>query len=281
MAGSIQSNFKIVISGVNLSSDFIMNDTPHDNQVSNVVCKVGEGGTVVITGAISSEDKNENFLIAEDLKDYFLRLFSLFGVSCRIKDFKIDTTTDFLTGQIEIYPPRPAVDGSTINTQAGKVASHYRDSQKMALYHNLIESNNSIDMLHRFRSLFSVFDSLSPKNSQGHIDYHALKTDYAAEIAVRYQGIFISRFIEIVDELSNANLEDVRANKNYSSLLKNSKERLGNTSLIDEEVAFNLLKCIQVIRNKVNHGDFSGLNRKIVSGAYELLLPTVQKMLCA
>ncbi|RIX60049.1 hypothetical protein D3P08_00185 [Paenibacillus nanensis] len=281
MVGNIQSHFKIVISGINLSSDFIMNDTPHGNHVCDVNCKVGERGTVVITGIINGEDKNENFLIAEDLKEYFIKLFSLFGVSCRIKEFEIDTTTDFLTGHIEVSPPKPVVDGSKINAQTGKVASQYLDPQKSALYHNLVESNNSIDMLHRFRSLFSVFDSLSPKNAQGHIDYHALKTGYATEIAVRYQGAFIGRYIDIVDEFCNANLEDVRANKNYSSLLKNSKQRLGNSSLIDEEVAFNLLKCIQIIRNKVNHGDFSGLNRKIVSGAYELLLPMVQKMLCA
>jgi len=201
-------------------------------------------------------------------------------VSCRIKKFEIDTATDYLTAQIEISPPKATVDGSKINAQTANVASQYFDPHKSALYHNLVESNNSIDMLHRFRSLFSAFDSLSPKNIQGHIDYHALKAGYAAEIAVRYQGIFISRYIDIVNEFCNANLEDVRANKNYSTLLKNSKQRLGNTSLIDEEVAFYLLKCIQVIRNKVNHGDFSGLNRKIISGSYELLLPIVQKMFC-
>lgn len=280
MVGNLQTHFKIVISGINLSSDFTMKDAPHGNRVSDVTCKVGEGRTVVITGTISGEDKNENYLIAEDLKEYYLRLISLFGVSCRIKEFEIDTPTDFLTGQIEVSPPKPIVDGSKINAQAAKLASHYFDPQKSAMYHNLIESNNSIDMLHRFRSLFSVFDNLSPKNTSDHIDYNALKTDYAAEIEDRYQGASSIRYLDFVNEFCNANLEDVRANKNYSTLLKDSKQRLGNTRLINEEVAFNILKCIQVIRNKVNHGDFSGLNRKIVSGAYELLLPMVQKMLC-
>lgn len=277
----IQTHFKVVISGVKLSSDFNLTDTIHSNYVSDVICKVGDGGTIEVTGTINGEDKNENYLIAEDLKEYFLRLFSLFGVSCRVTKFEVDTTTDYLTGQIEISPPKPTVDGGAINAQAAKVVSQYSDPQKSALYHNLIESNNSIDMLHRFRSLFSIFDSLSPKNASDHINYHALKTDFATEITNRYQVMNLSRYIDIVSGFCDANLEDARANKNYSSLLKDSKQRLGNTGLINEEIAFNLLKCIQIMRNKVNHGDFSGLNRKIISGGYELLLPMVQKMLCA
>lgn len=281
MERNIQTHFKTVISGIKISTDFNLTDTPHSNYISDVICKVGDEGTVNVTGIISGEDKNENYLIAEDLKEYFLRLFSLFGVSCRIKKFEIDTTTDFLKGQIEVSPPKPTVDGNMINAQAAKVVSQYFDPQRTALYHNLIESNNSIDMLHRFRSLFSIFDSLSPKNASDHIDYQALKRDFSIEITNRYQGIYLSRYIDIANEFCNANLEDTRANKNYSSLLKDSKDRLGNTIFINEEVAFNLLKCIQIMRNKVNHGDFSGLNRKIISGGYELLLPMVQKMLCA
>ncbi len=276
---NIKSHFKIIISGINLASDFTMKDTPYNSRVSSVTCSAGERNTAIITGTINGNDKNENYLIAEDLKVYYLSLISIFGVSCRIEDYKIDTTTDLLEAKIEVNPPKPVVEASKINEQTAKLVSHYFDPQMSAVYHNLIESNKSIDMLHRFRSLFSVFDSLSPKNNSGHIDYNVLKSEYATEIQERYQGKWFDRYHEFLIEFSNANLKDERANKNYSSLLKESNQQLANNILIDEAVAFNILKCIQIIRNKVNHGDFSELNPKIISGSYELLLPIVQKLL--
>lgn len=279
MQKKIQTEFKIIISGVKLESDFEINAYPYANNVSEVTCQVGENNSVIVMGKISTEDKNENYLIAEDLKGYFLVLFSLFGVGCRIKEFTIDTDTDFLNAQLEISPPKLLVNGDIINSQVAKVTSQYFTPQNAALYHNLIESNNSIDMLHRFRSLFSIFDSLSPKNVQGHIDYHMLKAEYAFEISTRYKGAFIQRYIDFLDVLCAANLQDIKANKNYSSLLKASKQTLNNDNIINEDVAFYLLKCIQIIRNKVNHGDFSNLDRKVISCSYELLLPIVQKML--
>lgn len=275
----IQTNFKIIISGIKLESNFQLADTIHNRYVSNVNCTAGEDNSVVITGTICSEDKNKNFLIAEDLKEFFLRLFSLFGVNCRVKKCELDTATDFLIGQIEISPPTPLVNATKINNQVGNVISQFYDPQRSAQFFNLIESNNSIDILHRFRSLFSVFDSLSPKTRRGSINYHALKEDYVGVITDRYNGIYVTRFKEIINEFCNANLIDSRTKINYSLLLKSLIQSTDNSSLLNKDVAYNLLRCIQVIRNKVNHGDFTGLNRKIISGAYELLLPLVQKLL--
>lgn len=275
----IHTKFEMILSGAKISEDFSVSHVIHANYVSDVKCVPADGSVVHITGIISSEDKNTNYLIAEEVKEYFHRLFSLFGVSCRVEKFKIDTTTDFLEAQIEVRPPVPLIDGNAINNQASKLINQYSDSQKTGIFHNFIESNNSIDILHRFRSLFSVFDSLSPKTSQGYIDYDALKSIYVNEIIDRYQGAYIPRYLEILNEMCNANLIDNRANKDYSALLKFEKQGLSKTVIINDSVAYNLMKCIQIIRNKVNHGDFTGLSRKIVAGGYELLLPLTQKLL--
>jgi hypothetical protein len=106
-----QTRFKLIISGIKLISDFRPLDTIHSRYVRDVLCSIGDQNTVVITGTICSEDQDKNFLIAEDLTVFFLRLFSLFGINCRVEHFELDKGADVLWG----YPPVPTVDGQKIN----------------------------------------------------------------------------------------------------------------------------------------------------------------------
>ena len=86
-----QTRFKLIISGIKLISDFRPLDTIHSRYIRDVLCSIGDRNTIVITGTICSEDQNKNFLIAEDLTVFFLRLFSLFGANCRIEHFEFVT----------------------------------------------------------------------------------------------------------------------------------------------------------------------------------------------
>lgn len=133
----VQTKFKLIILGINLVSDFRPIDTVHRRYVRDVKCSVGERNTVVITGTICSEDQNKNFLIAEDLTVFFLRLFSLFGVNCRVEHFELDKGGDVLWG----YPPVPTIDGNMMNDQIGKIKSLFFEPQSSAEFQAIQASN--------------------------------------------------------------------------------------------------------------------------------------------
>ncbi|MDQ4679135.1 hypothetical protein, partial [Stenotrophomonas maltophilia group sp. RNC7] len=76
----------------------------------------------------------------------------------------------------------------------------------------------------------------------------------------------------IIDELHKDKI-------NYSRELKRAFSERDKNSIINEDIAFNLLKCIQGVRNRINHGNFKEITPKAVLGSYELLLPLTQELM--
>ncbi|MFR9710538.1 hypothetical protein ACL02P_14215 [Paenibacillus sp. MB22_1] len=265
----VQTKFKLIISGINLVSDFRPIDTVHSRYVRNVKCSVGErDNTVVITGTICSEDQNKNFLIAEDLTVFFLRLFSLFGVNCRIEHFELDKGGDVLWG----YPPVPTIDGKMMNNQIGKVKSSLFEPQSFAEF-QVIQASTRVDVPHHFRTLAALFfEELCP-----HWDDHVLG-EYVEALLERYENQHEKRLLELIRVLCEADIID-STYLNQSSRLRSAMQNVSGPRLIDDNVAHGILACIEVIYRQMRQGDYDTLTRKLVSSAHELLFPLVQKLL--
>jgi hypothetical protein len=264
-----QTRFKLIISGIKLISDFRPLDTIHSRYIRDVLCSIGDRNTVVITGTICSEDQNKNFLIAEDLTVFFLRLFSLFGANCRIEHFELDKGGDVLRG----YPPVPLVDGKMLNDQIGNVMSAFFEPQSSAEF-QVIQASTGIDVPHHFRTLAALFfEELCPD-----WDDHVLG-EFVEALLERYEGQYRKRLLELIHALCDADITDLRTNLNQSSRLRSAMQNASGSMLIDENVAQCILACIKAIYSQMRQGDYDRLNRKLISSAHELILPLVQKLL--
>ncbi|WP_019123929.1 hypothetical protein [Brevibacillus massiliensis] len=264
----VQTKFKLIISGINLVSDFRPIDTVHNRYVRDVRCSVGERNTVVITGTICSEDQNKNFLIAEDLTVFFLRLFSLFGVNCRIEHFELDKSGDVLWG----YPPVPTIDGKMINDQIAKVKSSFFEPQSSAEF-QVIQASTRVDVPHHFRTLAALFfEELCPRWND-----HVLE-EYVEALLERYENQHEKRLLELIHVLCEADIID-STYLNQSSRLRSVMQNASGSRLIDEKVAQCILACIEAIYRQMRQGVYDRLTRKLISSAHELLLPLVQKLL--
>jgi len=264
-----QTRFKLIISGIKLISDFRPLDTIHSRYVRDVLCSIGDRNTVVITGTICSEDQDKNFLIAEDLTVFFLRLFSLFGINCRVEHFELDKGGDVLRG----YPPVPLVDGKMLNDQIGNVISAFSQPQLSAGF-QAIQASTRVDVPHHFRALAALFfEELCPD-----WDDHVLG-EFVEALLERYEGQYRKRLLELIHALCDADITDPRTNLNQSSRLRSAMQNASGSRFIDENVAQCMLACIKVIYSQMRQGNYDGLTRKLVSSAHELLLPLVQKLL--
>jgi hypothetical protein len=264
-----QTRFKLIISGIKLISDFRPLDTIHSRYVRDVLCSIGDRNTVVITGTICSEDQDKNFLIAEDLSVFFLRLFSLFGVNCRMEHFELDKGGDVLWG----YPPVLLVDGKMLNDQIGNVMSAFFEPQSSAGF-QAIQASTRVDVPHHFRSLAAFFfEELCPD-----WDDHVLG-EFVEALLERYEGQYRKRLLELIHALCDADITDPRTNLNQSSRLRSAMQNASGSRFIDENVAQCMLACIKLIYSQIRQGNYDGLTRKLVSSAHELLLPLVQKLL--
>jgi|GEM_PF-3151042 len=264
-----QTRFKLIISGIKLISDFRPLDTIHSRYVRDVQCSIGDRNTVVITGTICSEDQNKNFLIAEDLTIFFLRLFSLFGVNCRIEHFELDKGGDVLRG----YPPVPLVDGKMLNDQIGNVISAFSQPQLSAGF-QAIQASTRVDVPHHFRALAALFfEELCPD-----WDDHVLG-EFVEALLERYEGQYEKRLLELIDVLCDTDITDPRTNLNPSSRLRSAMQNASGSRFIDDNVAQCILACIEAIYSQMRQGNYDRLTRRLVSSAHELLLPLVQKLL--
>jgi len=266
----VQTKLKLIISGIKLMSDFRPMDTVHSRYVHDVHCSIGErDNTVVVRGTICSEDQNKNFLIAEDLTVFFLRLFSLFGVNCRVEHFELDKSGDVLWG----YPPVPTIDGKMINDQIAKVKSSFFEPQSSAEF-QVIQASTRVDVPHHFRTLAALFfEELCPRWND-----HVLRK-YVEALLERYEGQYEKRLLELIQVLCDADLTDFRTQLNQSSSLQSAMLNVSGPRLIDDNVAHGILACIEVIYLQMRQGNYDRLTRKLVSSAHELLFPLVQKLL--
>jgi len=269
VCGMKQTKFKLIISGIQLISDFRPLDTIHSRYVRDVLCSIGDQNTVVITGTICSEDQDKNFLIAEDLSVFFLRLFSLFGVNCRMEHFELDKGGDVLWG----YPPVPTIDGKMMNDQICKVKSSFFEPQSSAGF-QAIQASTRVDVPHHFRTLAAFFfEELCPD-----WDDHVLG-EFVEALLERYEGQYEKRLLELIETLYDADITDPRTNLNQSSRLRSAMQNASGSRFIDENVAQCILACIKAIYSQMRQGNYDRLTRKLVSSAHELLLPLVQKLL--
>lgn len=280
----ITSYVEVFIDGIHLTQGFKIKEYVHQDYINNIECTKCDKGRIKIIAEIESENKNKNYLIYLDLKEYLLRLFTLFGVNVRIDELKttIDTDNDYLKMEHIISPPIIPTNPKDVLSYSQEVKYTLHNREKNGEFYNLIESSQDVDMIHRFRSLFATFDKVAPKQaSKDSIDYKKLKFKYPDIINLLYNNFYFTRYQEIIKELIKSNLIDQRhINKiNYSQGLDQAFSAMESGMIIDESVAFNLLKCIQLIRNKINHGSFEGLTPKAVSGSYELLLPLTQQLM--
>ena len=179
----------------------------------------------------------------------------------------------------KIKPPVIKVKGETILKQARDVKDSLYTNKRNDEFYNLIESNRDIDMIHRFRSLFSTFDKKAPKNNNRSIKYKPLIKKFMEIIERRYSDSNFVRYQETIDELIKSDIKDIKADKDYSKRLDKSFSLMERGVIIDDDVAFNILKCIQNLRNKINHGTFGKITPKAIMGSYEFLLPLTQELM--
>lgn len=275
----VVSNYKITISGINLKNDFQISKSICEEYVSDIICTKLENNAVEIKCKITSKDKNTNYLVSEKVHEFMLNLFSMFGTCVRVREANLDTSSDFLPCEAELCPPLSEVEGNEINAQLENVIKSFSNPQMNGVFHNLVESNQQIGMIHRFRALFSVFDTISPKNSYKTIDYKEISETFRDEITKKYGKFTLARYLDIINEFQNAKLKDDRTNINYSKRLELEMKKLKHGEFINKDVAFNIMKCIQILRNKLNHGNFINITPKLISGGYELLLVITQKLI--
>lgn len=275
-----KSKVEIVIVGINIEKSFELKKYIYKDYVDKIKINKLEGRSIQAVINITSEDKLKNKFIADEFKDFLMKLFSLFGVCTRIKSFDIKPKYDDICAIAEIRPPMLSVDENEINKMADKIKDNLDNINVDHQFLNLIESNKKINMIHRFRALFSTFDSLAPKDNN-HINYNQLKSRYVSIIEQLYVNQFELRLIKFIEEFIKADLVNERCNnpKNYSNNLKESIQNLDDNTDIKEEIAFNILKCIQMTRNKIIHGEFDNISYKLVSTSYELLLPLTKELL--
>lgn len=276
---NIVSDFKISIDGVYITEGFEIHDYIHEQYIKQLICNKDADESITISGEIESDDKNKNYLIYINLQDFLLRLFSLFGVNVKIERSYIKPESDYIAGEGKIKPPIIRVASKEILGEVQAVRDSFNIDKRNDEFYSLIESNKNIDMIHRFRSLFSAFDKRAPKNASGHIEYHYLEDRYVDIIDIRYNDFTFTRYKQIIDELIKSELKDDRANKDYSQRLEEGFKLLKQGTIINKDVAYNLLKCIQIVRNKLNHGSFENLSIGAISGSYELLLPLTQELM--
>lgn len=252
-----------------------------DGKLTNIKnTKEGEHSSrSIVTAKITSNDKNFNYIIAEEFVDFVHDLFCIFGVRVSVQEWTISTDSDYLNGEVDVAPPAFVITGSEVNKQVQKIKDNFLDSEMSGFFYNLREAHGRSGSVHRFRSLFSIFDRLSEKTPKKSINYHKMKAVYSSEIQKLYTGHeYFVRFINCVDKLENAQLEDDYGN-DYSDKLKEAKEKLTSPYFINDQVAEYILRCIQVLRNRLNHGWFKGVTEGVVNAGYELLLPYVQKLI--
>lgn len=279
----IESLVTIKIWGVKIDDDFNIEIPPplYDGQVKNIKCFtiLGVSSEIFITATILGNNINHNAIIAEKLVDDMYNLFCLFGAGVYVKDWTISTGKDYLNGKASIFQPAFIISGEEVNKQVAKIISKSANSDMAHFFYNLKESHGEED-IHRFRSLFSIFDRLSEKklNKATGIDYSKMKQGYKDEIKKLYTGYeYFQRYIDRVTDLENAELKSNSIN--YSKKLKEARNKLQNSDFINDEVAEMILKCIQVVRNRLNHGSFEDVTNEVINAAYELLLPYVQKLI--
>lgn len=276
----VESIVEVKVTGVRIDKDFTIDEKLYDDTVTDINCfRDKEKDCVVdVYAKITSNDKNRNYIIAEGFKDFILSLFSVFGVRVRIANWGITTGNDYLRGEVEVSPPPFLVTGDEIKDQVQKIKDNFFNNDMEGFFYNLKEAHSKAGTVHRFRSLFSILDRLSPKSGE-YIDYNILKVTFSDEMKKLYTGSkFLCRYKMIVDMLENSDLKDNYGHE-YSTYLHNSRERLALDEFIDNNVAYNILKCIQVVRNRLNHGNFESINTGLIEGAHELLLPLVQRLI--
>lgn len=90
----IISKVEIAIEGVNITEDFQINEAIHEEFISNIECTRYGDDEIKVTAQIKSKNKNTNYLIYQDLKEYLLRLFVVFRVNVQINESKTSIDTD-------------------------------------------------------------------------------------------------------------------------------------------------------------------------------------------
>lgn len=277
---TVESKVTVIVSGVKIEKDFKFTRNLFDGRVSDINCiRDEESCCVKVNATITSEDENSNHVIAEEFVDYIHDLFCIFGVRVTILKWRITTGCDYLRCKVDFAPQSFVISGEEINKQVKKVEDNFLKDDVSGFFYNLKEAHGSIGAIHRFRSLFSIFDRLSRKKPNNSIDYNSMKEGYRLEIQKLYdEKEFLSKFNRYVEKLECAELIDNYGN-NYSKRLKEARKNLTCNNYIDDNTAEYILRCIQVIRNRLNHGNFTGISDNIVNIGYELLLPYVQKLI--
>ncbi len=277
----IESIVSVKVFGVKIEAEFDIKDTLFDGKLTDIKCtRDGEySSRAIVTAKITSNDKNLNYIIAEGFADYVHDLFCLFGVRVYVQEWNISTDSDYLNGEVDVTSPAFVITGAEVNKQVQKIKDNFLDSEMSGFFYNLREAHGRSGSVHRFRSLFSIFDRLSEKTSSKSINYHKMKAGYNSEIQRLYTGHeYFVRFIKCVEKLENAQLKDDYGN-DYSDKLKEARKKLTHPDFINDEVAEYILRCIQVVRNRLNHGSFKGVTEAVVNAGYELLLSYVQKLI--
>lgn len=279
-------NFSIVIDGVIIKKDLIFSVNILPEYIKEIKCCKHKNSKVLVLAKIESYDSYMNYLIVESLKFYLLRLFSVFGSDISVEKPKTDLQISNPFYEMHVKRPSEKID----ETEIGKFIKSSADLLLLdqdydSILFNITQAQDiDLDDISRFRALFSVFDAIAPKYEKG-IDYKnkKMRKDFIQIINEHYKSFNFPRYHDMLQTLIKADLKYENSNKNYSLELKlyfNKLKRIDiKREIIDLDLAFNILKCIQIVRNKVNHGNFNNVSQKLVRTSHELLLPLVQKML--
>lgn len=240
---------------------------------------------------MDGETKDHNYFKALAVMDYCLNLMLMCGKCVSIKgELEIEPKPSFSIGKLVVGIPMQVPESEEVNDLAkklSKVLSNLKDSEIIefrALFNDFAEAQREIEIPHRFRSIFAVFNNLSDKFGYMNgisINYESnLRKHFVLTIKQAYVGAYYGRFRDICGKLINEELVDhFKPDKNYSDGLKNALANLPSGTLLDDEVAYYAMKCVQQIRNKMNHGNYNFVDYSSINAAYELNLLLTQHLL--
>lgn len=244
-----------------------------------------------VTFALDGTDADHNYLRALDVMDHCRNLMLMVGKRVNVEgELEIEPRPSLLAGKLIVGIPIQAPGADEVKELAGKFSSAFSnltDEEKKelrALFDDFAEAQRELAMPHKFRSAFSVFNNLVDKFGYMNgisINYKSdLQGHFVDMVTERYKGPYYIRFRDLCDKLIAENLADhFDPSKDFSQGLQNALSSLAAGVLLDEKVAFYAMKCVQQIRNKVNHGDYRFVNYASINVAYELILMLSQHLL--
>lgn len=263
----------IKYSNVYLSNDITLPSGFFDKRITEVNINKTTDSTVEVTAVISNNNIDDNYVIADALKDRLFDIFYFHSTRVKFNGFNITPGPTVGFGHLTpSYPPQNAIGSKEIISTNSVIESKEEQiSNTLRCIENGKGSDNIID---RFKDLFTAFETISPKNN-GSIDYRTLvKNPVVDNILTELTTTDLHYWKARFELFIESNLEDTRANKNYSLLLQ---EAIENNK--KEDMYFCILKCVQIVRNSLQHDFMNKINFQLIVYSYSILYTVFRSLI--